>query len=415
VRTIPPRAAVGPEDPTGKLAGMAFDDGPDDERPDFREPPPPDDRLWRHPSEVTVAAPRVKNHSWATALCAGSVGALVATGVIAATGGLRRDVTIIRPTGDTAQVDRLSTQPVPDLEVDKIAERVRPSIAQVRVTTGAGPVNGSGVMFRSDGHVLTNWHLVGDAQTIKVVMANGKEVPGRLVGADRDTDLAIVKVDGGPYTPATLGTATALKLGQRAIALGSPSDLAGGTSVTVGVVSALHRQVDGREGVPLLDMIQTDAPVSSGSSGGALLDSTGKVIGITTAVAAGGSGADGLGVATPIETAHMVGDQLIANGRFIHVWLGIEGSDVDGGTAALFGIDGGALVDKVTPGGPAERAGLAVRDIIVGIEEKLIASMGALVVNLRGRPPGEVVVLDVLRDSKRRELSVTLAERPTRP
>jgi len=162
-------------------------------------------------------------------------------------------------------------------------------------------------------------------------------------------------------------------------------------------------------------MIQTDAPIYPGSSGGALLDGTGKVIGITTAVAAGSGAADGLGVATPIETAQLVGDQLIANGRFTHVWLGIEGSDVDGSTAALFGIDGGALVDKVTPGGPAERAGLAVRDIIVGIEDKVIASMGALVVNLRGRPPGEVVVLDVLRDSTRRELSVTLAERPKRP
>ena len=392
------------------LASMAFDDGPDDERPVFRAPPPPDDRLWRHPSEVAVAAPRVRNHSWAMALCAGSVGALVATGVIAAAGGFQRDVTVIRPTADTTPANRLSTQPVPDLDVDKIAESVRPSITQVRVTTGAGPVNGSGVMFRSDGHVLTNWHLVGDAQTINVVMFNGKEVPGRLVGADRDTDLAIVKVDGGPYISATLGAAAALKLGQRAIVLGSSSDLSGGPSVTVGVVSALHRQVDGRQGAPLLDMIQTDAPISPSSSGGALLDNTGKVIGITTAVAAGS--ADGLGVATPIETAQLVGDQLIANGRFIHVWLGIKGSDIDGGTAAFLGVDGGALVDEVTPGGPAERAGLAVRDIIVGIGEKLVASMGALVVDLRGRPPGEVVVLDVLRDSKRREVSVTLAERP---
>ena len=395
------------------LAGMAFDDGPDDERPVFREPPPPDDRLWRHPSEVAVTAPRVRNHSWAIALCAGSVGALVATGVIAAAGGLRRDVTVLRPTGSTTRVDRVSTQnSVSDNDVDLITEAVRPSITQVRVTTGAGPVNGSGVMFRSDGNVLTNWHLVGDAQTIKVVMSNGKEVPGRLVGADRDTDLAIVKVEGGPYTPAPLGTAAALKLGQKAIVLGSSSDLTGGPSVTVGVVSALHRQFDGRQGGPLLDMIQTDAPISPGSSGGALLDRAGKVIGITTAVAAGGGSADGLGVATPIETAQLVGDQLIASGRFIHVWLGIKGSDLDGGTAALFGIDGGALVDEVTPGGPAEKAGLAVRDIVIGIEEKVVASMGSLVVNLRGRPPGEVVVLDVLRDSKRREMSVTLAERP---
>jgi S1-C subfamily serine protease len=267
-------------------------------------------------------------------------------------------------------------------------------------------------MFRSDGQVLTNWHLVDEAQSIKVVMEDGKEEPARLVGADRDTDLAIVKVDGGPYTVATLGTAAALKLGQRAIALGSPLDLTGGPSVTVGVVSALHRQVELREGMPLLDMIQTDAPISPGSSGGVLLDGKGTAIGIITAVSSGG--ADGLGFATPIETARLVGDQLIANGRFIHVWLGIEGSDIDGGMATLLGVDGGALVDKVTPGGPAERAGLAARDVIVGIGNKAIPSMGALVVDLRGRPPGEEVALDVMRDSKRREMHITLAERPKR-
>jgi len=394
------------------LAAMAFDDGTDDERPVFREPPPPDDRLWRHPSEVTIAAPRVRNHSWAIALCAGSVGALVATGIIAATGGLRRDVTVIRPTG-TNSPTTVATQPTPEPDVEKIAEQVRASIAQVHVTTGAGPVNGSGVMFRSDGQVLTNWHLVDAAQTIKVVMADGTEEPGRLVGSDRDTDLAVVKVDGGPYAVATLGTAATLKLGQRAIALGSPPDSTGGPSVTVGVVSALHRKVELREGVSLLDMIQTDAPISPGSSGGVLLDGTGTAIGIITAVSSGG--ADGLGFATPIDTARLVGDQLIANGRFVHVWLGIEGSDIDGGAAGLLGVDGGALVEKVTPGGPAERAGLAARDVIVSIEGKAIPSMGALVVNLRGRPPGDVVALEVLRDSKRREMRITLAERPKRP
>ena len=412
MRTIPLQAAVRPEDPTGMLAGMAFDDGPDDERPAFRDPPPPDDRLWRHPSEVAVAAPRARHHSWVTALCAGSVGALVATGVIAATGGLRRDVTVVSPAGQSTRATTVTTQPPPDLEVEQIAERVRPSIAQVHVTTPAGVINGSGVMFRYDGHVLTNWHLVDEAQAIKVKMANGKEIPGKLVGVDRDTDLAIVKVEGGPYPAATFGTAAALKLGQRAIALGSPLDLASGPSVTVGVVSALHRQVNVREGVRLLDMIQTDTPISTDSSGGALLDRTGAVIGITTAVA---GGAEGLGFATPIETARVVGDQLIANGRFIHVWLGIDGNDLDGSMANGLGVDGGALVDKVTPGGPAERAGLAAHDVIVGVEHKAIASMGALVVNLRGRQPGEVVVLDVLRESKRREFRVTLAERPKRP
>jgi S1-C subfamily serine protease len=410
---------------------MMFDDRPDDEGPDFeqpeyehpgdvhhfREPPPPDDRLWRHPSEVAVASgvaatsPRAGHSAWAIALCAGSVGALVATGVIAATGGLRRDITVIRPTADRVLAQPLSTRPSTDLEVVQAAARVRPSIAQVRVTRATGPDSGSAVMFRTDGHLLTNWRTVEAAQTIKVVLATGKELLARVVGADRDTDVAILKVAGGPYPVAELGAEVALRPGQRAIALGSPLGPADGPSVTVGVVSALHRRVDTREGVALLDMIQTDAPVSPGSAGGPLIDNAGAVIGITSAVVAR-DGGDGLGFATPIETARMVGEQLITNGRFVHVWLGLEGSDVDGDVAAQLGIDGGALVDNVTPGGPAERAGLAAADVIVGIDDRPIMTMGALVVSLRGRPPGEVVVLDVIRESKRRAVRVTLAERP---
>ena len=336
----------------------------------------------------------------------------MATGVIAATGSLRRDVTVIRPAAEGARAVPVSTQLMPD-EVSEIAERVRPSIAHVSVAKETGTISGSGVIFRADGHVLTNWHLVDGAKSIKVVIATGKEVPGLVVGSDRDTDIAIVKVEGGPYSAAQFGLASNLKVGERAIALGSPLGLTGEPSVTVGVVSALHRQVEVRGAlVPLLDMIQIDAPISPGSSGGALLDGAGRVIGITTADAVKPKS---LGFATPIETARMVGDQLIANGRFIHVWLGIEGSDIDGALAMQLGVDGGALVDKVTPDGPAERAGLQARDVIVGVEGEPIVSMGALVVNLRGRPPGQTVVLDVTRDMKPRELRVSVIERPEDP
>jgi S1-C subfamily serine protease len=394
------------------LARMAFDDGlddrPDDDRPAFREPPSPDDRLWRHPSEVRAAVPRARNNSWAIALCAGSVGALVATGVIAATGGLRRDVTIIGPTVPSTRAVPVSIQP-PDDAVSLIAARVRPSIAKLSITNGAATTSGSGVMFRSDGHVLTNWHLVDGASLIRVMLASGKELPGRIVGSDRDTDIAIVKVEGGPYPAAQLGSTAGLKVGQRAIALGAPRDLTRDPSVTVGVVSALHQQVEFRGGViPLLDMIQFDTTISPGSSGGALLDGGGAVIGITTANAKPKT----LGFATPIDAARMVGDQLIANGRFIHVWLGIEGSDIEGGLAMQLGVDGGARVDKVMPNGPADHAGLLPRDVIVGVEDEPIVSMGSLVVSLRGRPPGDVVVLDVRRDLKPRVVRVGVIERP---
>jgi S1-C subfamily serine protease len=399
---------------------MAFDDGTDDGTDDaasfFREPPHPEDRLWRHPSEVSGATPQPRRgHSWAVAMGAGCVGALVATGVIAATGGLRRDVTVIRPTAATTAADRLSTQPPTDLEVVQVADQARWSIAQVRVTTADGPANGSAVMIRSDGHVLTNWHVVDGAQEITVVLASGAELPGRVVGSDRDTDIAVVKVEGGPYLVADLGDATVLKIGQRAIALGSPLGPKGSPSVTAGVVSALHRQVATNDGSLLLDMIQTDSPISPGSSGGALLDGTGSVIGITTAIGVSAEGAEGLGFATPIETARMVADHLIANGKFVHVWLGVEGGDLDGTTATRLGVDGGALIDKVLAGGPAERAGLAASDVIVAIEGEFVTTMGELVVKLRGRAPGDVIVLDVIRDARQRDVRVTLSERPTSP
>ena len=396
--------------------GDGTDDGTDDEASVFREPPLPDDRLWRHPSEVSVSARRPpRGHSWAVAMGAGCVGALVATGVIAATGGLRRDVTVIRPTASTTAAERLSAQPPTDLEVVQIADQAKRAIAQVRVTTADGPANGSGVMLRSDGHVLTNWHLVDGAQQITVVMASGTERPGHVVGSDRDTDIAVVKVEGGPYQMADFGTASLLKIGQRAIALGSPLSPKGSPSVTAGVVSALHRQVDTSDGSLLLDMIQTDSPISPGSSGGALLDGTGSVIGITTSIGLSAVGAEGLGFATPIETARMVADRLIATGRFVHVWLGVEGSDLDGATATRLGVDGGALIDKVLVDGPAERARLAPRDVIVAIEGEVVTTMGALVVNLRGRAPGDVIVLDVIRDARERDVRVSLSERPTSP
>jgi S1-C subfamily serine protease len=350
--------------------------------------------------------------SWAIALCAGSVGALVATGVIAATGGLRREVTIVRPDLSTNRGQQLSTQSGDDTVV-LIAEQVRPSIAHLTVTTDSGTVHGSGVMFRPDGHLLTNWHLVDGSRSIRVVTASGKELPGRIVGSDRDTDIAIVKVEGGPYPVPRFGTASGLRVGERAIVLGSPLVRTPEASVSVGVVSGLHGELSVRDrDVRLLDLIETDAPISPGSSGGALLDGAGRVIGITTADPVE---VRQLGFATPIDMARMVGDQLIATGRFVHVWLGIEGSDVEGGTAMQLGVDGGARVDKVLPDGPADDSGLLAHDVIVAIDGEPIVSMGALVVSLRGRPPGQAVVLDVIRALKWREIRVTLVERPPRP
>ncbi|HUS62073.1 MAG TPA: trypsin-like peptidase domain-containing protein, partial [Acidimicrobiales bacterium] len=256
-------------------------------------------------------------------------------------------------------------------------------------------------------------HVVDGATDVQVLLSSGRQLPGRIVGTDRDTDTAVVKIDGGPFPVATLGTATDLRVGQTAIAIGSPLGLAGGPSVTVGVVSALHRQVRSSAGGPaLVDMVQTDAPISPGSSGGALLDDNGAVIGITTVAASGDGGADGLGFATPIDLARSVAEELMATGKVVHVWLGIEGSDLDGATAGELSIDGGAMVAQVTDGSPAQQGGVAARDVIVGVNGTAVRSMGELVVALRGRAPGDNITIDVMRDREHRTMRVQLVARP---
>lgn len=407
---------------------MEFVD-PEDGSHAFREPPPPDDRLWRHPSELpghgaptsgtaaTSADPgRNEQRTRQLWLYAGvsAAGASVLTAALIIAVGM----VDVRTAKVTPAVERQLVRPQPTSlgaatpPVVEIADRIRPAVVQIQVQVADHTVAGSGVIFRTDGHLLTNFHVVDGGSAIKVVLASGRHLSGRVVGTDSDSDTAVVKIDGGPFPVATLGTAKDLRVGQTAVAIGSPLGLAGGPSVTVGVVSALHRQVKNRPNGPtLVDMIQTDAPISPGSSGGALVDDNGAVVGITT-VAASESGADGFGFATPIDLARSVAEEVMSTGKVAHVWLGVEGSDVDGATASGLNLDGGAMVAMVTPDSPAQRAGLNPHDIIVAADGTTVRSMGELVVVLRSRTPGEPVTLEVMRDGEHRTLRVVLAARP---
>ena len=393
---------------------MEEDDGFDDDAP-VGPLLPPDDRLWRHPSEVAVSPhpPRLTLFSsggqprvLAIAVLSGLISSLLTTGLIAVAGGFKERTVTQRSVEKEAAISVAATQRGNGSNpgIVEIAERVRPAIVQIEVEGAEGAGSGSGVLLRSDGHVLTNHHVIDGAESITVVMADGQERPGKLIGGDPDTDVAVIKVDGVSLPTATLGSATNLKVGNQAIAIGSPLGLAGGPSLSVGVVSALGRQVDSREGPPLLDMIQTDAPIAPGSSGGALLDSAGSVIGITTAIAVSDVGAEGLGFATPIDIARDVAEQLITTGKVVHVWLGIEGEDGTSNT--------GALVRKIRPDSPAAKAGVKERDIITSVAGKPVTSMSALVIALRTRKPGQVVSIGLTRDGKPMKLDATLAERP---
>ncbi|MBV9410917.1 MAG: trypsin-like peptidase domain-containing protein [Acidimicrobiia bacterium] len=392
---------------------MEFDDGLDDDPSSYRTPPPPDDRLWRHPSEMRPKRASSGERVWLVASISGLVGALLASGVVIAAGGLNGRTTEHVIERQDVPMQTVALTPKADSVVD-IAQRVRPAITQIQVEGKQGDSSGSGVLFQSDGHLLTNFHVIDGADAVKVVIDSGREENATVVGSDPENDVAVLKINGGPYPVAALGTAADLRVGQSAIAIGSPLGLAGGPSVTVGVVSALHRRLDTRTGPPLLDMIQTDAPISPGSSGGALLDANGAVIGLTTAVATT-DGAQGLGFATPIDVARTSADQLITTGKVVHVWLGIDGTDVDPTTAQSMSLDGGALVGNVVKGSPADKAGLQARDVIVAVDNQSVKTMGALVVALRGRSPGNTVTLDVWRGNDLKHMTVTLIERPANP
>ena len=395
--------------------------GPDDPPDDlgYSSPPTLDDRLWRHPSELGVLGlvppERRRSPLW-RALLAGVAGALVTLAVLALLGRLGEDGDDAAP-AVVREVARPAAAPVEaSASVVRIAQEVRPAIAKVRAEGGTSTASGSAVIYRDDGHLLTNAHLVEGADAIEVSLADGSTHEVRLVGTDELTDIAVLRLpqapDGETYPTAVLGTAAHLAVGQPVVAIGSPLGLAGGSSVTTGVVSALGREVEA-EGTSLLDMVQTDAAISPGSSGGALVDGTGAVIGITTAIGVSDVGAEGLGFATPVDVARSVAEDIITTGRAVHVWLGVQGSDLDQRTADDLGVRGGARVEQVVDGSPAQRAGVVPSDVIVAVEEEAVPSMSSLVIALREREPGEEVALDVVRDGDRRRVTVSLVERPS--
>jgi putative serine protease PepD len=416
---MPP--AVLPAEVTTTVCAMPLDDDADDDG-GISPPLPPDDRLWRHPSELRehgvpggrvapVPSPSYRPISWTVVLCAGLAGAALSTAIIAATGSLSPKV-IERDVVEKVAVTPVVSSPMVDGErgVVAVAERLSPAIVRLDIELGEDAASGSGVLFRDDGLLLTSAHVVADATAISVLLTDGRRLEGHLLGLDHVTDIALVDLEGTGFPVAVLGTAEGLHVGATTIAIGSPLGFDGGPSVTTGVISALDRRVEAPGREPLHGMIQTDAPIAPGSSGGALVDENGAVIGITTAVAEQPGG--GFGFATPIDLARRVADQLLRTGRMVHGWLGVEGADLTAQQAKSMGVDGGALVRVVAAGSPAASAGLAADDVITELGGEQVASISGLVVQLRAHDPGTEVVVGYWRQGQHAETTVTLAERP---
>ena len=286
----------------------------------------------------------------------------------------------------------------------RVARQLSPAV--VSILRGGG--SGSGVIVRTDGIVLTNAHVVGNVRTVEVRLADGRRIPGEVLGRDPTIDIAIVRVNARDLPAAPLGDSDELEAGQTAIAIGNPLGLE--RTVTTGVVSAVNRSP---RGFGLDGLIQTDAAISPGNSGGPLLDSRGRVIGINTAVIVG-AGAEGLGFAVPIKLAQDVMQQIMTTGRVVHAFLGIQYADVEPEMARQFRLttSEGVLVTAIARGGPADRGGLQPGDIITRVDDVTIREGGDLRRTLRERRPGDRITITVVRDGQSRRLTVNLVEAP---
>lgn len=286
----------------------------------------------------------------------------------------------------------------------RIAKQISPAVVSVSRANSSG----SGVLVRRDGVVITNAHVVGNARTVVVGLADGRRLPGTVAGADPLLDIAIVRVqiDDAPVAP--IGDSDRLEVGQLAIAIGNPLGLE--RTVTTGVVSALNRSP---RGLQQGGLIQTDAAISVGNSGGPLIDSRGRVIGINTAILQG-PGASGLGFAIPINLANQVATQVLSTGRIRRAFLGVSYGDIDRELALQFGlpVSQGIIVLEVVPNSPAARAGIRAQDIIVRAGGTTIVRGGDLQRVLRTLAPGDPVQLTILRPGGETTVTARLVEAP---
>jgi len=288
-----------------------------------------------------------------------------------------------------------------------------PAVVNIEVATTFGSGVGSGFIYREDGYIVTNNHVVGEARGIKVSLLDGRVLEARVVGNDPDNDLAVLKIDASGLPVAELGSSSGLVVGELAVAMGSPQGFE--QSVTSGIISGLHRNISGS--VSLLDVIQTDAAINPGNSGGPLCNVSGQVIGINTAIYSESGGYDGIGFAIPIDTAKPIIDELISSGKVVHPWLGISGSTLTPEVARLYRLkaESGALVTGVYRGTPADRAGLQRGDIIVEVDGKAIDSMDTLILEIRKHRVGDQVRVKFYRENELKEVEVTLAAKPSSP
>ena len=331
-----------------------------------------------------------------------------------------------------------------------------PSVVTIAVSGGSASGSGSGIILDTDGHILTNTHVVTlggqvSEPTVEVKLNDGRVFPATVVGTDPLSDLAVIKIDAPDLTAATLGNSDELNVGDTAIAIGAPLGLSG--TVTDGIVSTLNRTIsvassavpedqpdsaesdDGEgfnflppggsggqqsqsQGSIYLNVIQTDAAINQGNSGGALVDADGRIIGVNVAIASGGSGEStgniGVGFSIPINYAERIAEEIIDDGEATHGFLGVSVTGTSGdGSQAESSFSAGARVQSVEPGSPAEKASLQVGDVITKVGDYTVSDPQSLTAAVRIQTVGQEVPVEVTRGGDSRTVEITLAQAPT--
>ena len=341
----------------------------------------------------------------------------------------------------TASPSKATIQDVMEIEentVINVYDQIGPSVVHITTTTMSTDFFmrdipqegvGSGIILTVDGYILTNAHVVEDAENVEVTLSDGEVAFAEIVGKDPTTDIAVVKIKPkSRLSPAVLGDSDSLRVGQSAIAIGNPFGL--DNTITVGVISALDRTLRSRNNFEIQGIIQTDASINPGNSGGPLLNSRGEVIGINTAIFSPIKGSIGIGFAIPINSAREVAEALITHGKVIRPWLGITGYTITEHSSEVLDlpVKTGVIIASVVEGGPADIAGLkggedltvvGSRAIVVGGDiitkfgETEINTMDELVEAILERDVGDEVKIEYRRNDKKGDTTVKLKERPS--
>ncbi len=307
--------------------------------------------------------------------------------------------------------DGSAQAPITGVDVRAIADRVGPSVVTVvSIVDGVQAASGSGVILTADGEIVTNEHVIRGADEVRVRLAGETEPRvATVLAADPPNDLALLKIAGEGFTPAVIADPTSISVGDPVVAIGFALGLDGGATVTTGVVSALERTLITEDGA-LGGLVQTDAAISSGNSGGPLVNASGQVVGINTAVATSGANRSASNVGFAISARDLIAQldvlrRQAAGEEMAEGFLGVGIDDRrDGGS--------GAVITEITPNSPAEEAGLEVGDIVISANGRSISGLGGLVALIRDGEPGSELVLTVLRDGEQLEITAELTARP---